>query len=184
MAQAFGISRSSLYKPNKPKSDNGELPIVIKQLFDASRQEYGAKRIHRGLEAMCHTISLYQVRKLMKQLGLAAKARRKFKVTTKQSKRPHYVAPNRLNRNFTTSKPNEAWVTDITYVHTQEGWLYVATALDLFSRRVVGLAMSLRLKTDLVLRATLQAIKHRKPKPGLILQNRLGSKGYIAGYQA
>jgi len=161
---------------------------MIKQLFDASRQEYGTRRIHRALEALCINVSLYRVRKLMHELGLKPKARHKFKVTTRQSKRPHYVAPNKLKRHFTTSKPNEAWVTDITYVPTQEGWLYVATVLDLFSRKVVGLAMSQRLKTDLVLRATLQAIKHRKPTPGLILHSDRGcqytSKAYAKLAQA
>jgi len=124
-----------------------------------------------------------RVIRIMNALGLKPKARKKFKVTTQQSSAPYYVAPNLLKQVFTETAPNQAWVTDITYVPTQEGWLYVATVIDLFSRKVVGLAMSQRLKTDLVLRAVSQAVTRRKPMPGLILHSDRGSQYTSRAYR-
>jgi len=124
-----------------------------------------------------------RVIRIMNALGLKPKARKKFKVTTQQSSAPYYVAPNLLEQDFTETAPNQAWVTDITYVPTQEGWLYVATVIDLFSRKVVGLAMSQRLKTDLVLRAVSQAVTRRKPAPGLILHSDRGSQYTSRAYR-
>lgn len=97
-------------------------------------------------------------------------------MTTKQSAKPFFVAPNLLNQNFTTTAPNQDWVSDITYVPTAQGWLFVATVVDLFSRKVVGMAMSQRIKTDLVLRALLQALKRRSPPAGLIVHSDRGSQ--------
>ena len=182
MADTLGVSRSAFYKPKSTRENHNDLTDMIKQLFEASNQEYGAKRIHLALQALCIETSFYRVKQLMKAHHLIPKARRKYKVTTKQSKKPHYVAPNLLKQNFTVYVPNQVWVSDITYVLTNEGWLYVATVLDLFSRKIVGLAMSQRLKTDLVLRAVTQAVQRRKPPKGLILHSDRGcqytSKAY------
>lgn len=176
MAEIFNISRSGFYRPKMPKTDYEDLTSMIKQLFDASNQEYGAKRMFLALQALCINTSLYRVKQLMRANNLIPKARRKYKVTTRQSKKPYYVAPNLLKQDFTTYAPNQAWVSDITYVPTNEGWLYVATVLDLFSRKIVGLAMSRRIQTDLVLRAVTQAVKRRNPPKGLILHSDRGSQ--------
>jgi len=184
MAEILGVSRSSFYKPKADKQDYQELTEMIKKLFESSNQEYGAKRIYLALEALCIDTSFYRVKQLMKENYLIPKARRKYKVTTRQSKRPHHVAPNLLQQNFTVAAPNVAWVSDITYVATQEGWLYVATVLDLFSRKIVGLAMSQRLKTDLVLRAVSQAVKRRNPGSGLILHSDRGCQYTSKIYKA
>jgi transposase InsO family protein len=120
----------------------------------------------------------------MKENDLRPKAKRKFKVTTQQSSKPYLVAENLLKQNFIVGAPNLAWVTDITYVPTAEGWLYVATVLDLFSRKIVGLAMSQRMTTDLVLRALNQAIKRRKASAGLIVHSDRGSQYTSKAYAA
>ena len=189
MAQTLGVNRSSYYSYSNPvksirqKQEQYLMPR-IKNIFENSRQEYGTRRIKKVLHTEGITISRCRVGKLMNKLNLCSKARRRFKVTTKQSSRPYYVAPNLLKQNFTTGRPNQAWVTDITYIPTQEGWLYAATVLDLFSRKIVGLAMSQRMTTDLVLRSVGQAISHRKPPPGLIIHSDRGSQYTSKAYHA
>lgn len=111
----------------------------------------------------------------MKELGLFCKTTRKFKATT-NSKHNYPVAPNRLNRQFTVKKPNQAWVGDITYIWTAEGWLYLATVIDLFSRRVVGWSMDSRMKVSLVNDALSSAIGQRKPGKNLLWHTDRGSQ--------
>jgi len=111
----------------------------------------------------------------MKKAGLAAKMKKRFKVTTKANPKA-IAAPNLLQQDFTAEQPNQRWVADFTYVATQEGWLYVATVLDLFSRRIVGLAMSDRMTADLVSQALQQALKHRQPPSDLIHHSDRGSQ--------
>ena len=111
----------------------------------------------------------------MKKQGLAAKQKRRFKHTTKANA-AHPVAPNLLDRDFTATAPNQKWTSDITYIDTQEGWLYLAVVLDLFSRRIVGWAMSARMTSDLVLDALNMAIQHRQPPPGVLHHSDRGSQ--------
>jgi len=118
----------------------------------------------------------------MKEAGLVAKTKRRFKATT-QSKHNLPVAPNLLNQNFSVDRPNAAWVSDITYIDTEEGWLYLATTLDLFSRRVVGWAMEPHMKTDLVLASLRMAIDNRAPEPGLVHHSDRGSQYASKKYQ-
>ena len=181
MAKVFDLNRSSYYKQiggfiSKRDCSNQVLTCHIIEIFQQSRQEYGATRIKQKLLQRGLVASKRRIGRLMKQNHLVAKARKKFKVTTTQSTRPYRVADNLLNQNFKAHAPNKAWVGDITYVKTAEGWLYVATVIDLFSRKVVGLAMSQRITKDLVLRALCQAIKRRTPLPGLILHSDRGSQ--------
>ncbi len=181
MAHTFGISRGSYYKQRgaplskRNRSKQIAQPIIIKAFLE-SKSEYGARRIQKALKAKNINMGRKRIGAIMKSLGLTPIAKRKFKVTTQQSSRPYYVAPNLINQNFTAAAPNEVWVGDITYVPTAQGWLYVATVIDLFSRKVVGMAMSQRIKTDLVLRAVNQAVRRRKPKPGLIMHSDRGSQ--------
>ncbi|UTW43960.1 IS3 family transposase [bacterium SCSIO 12844] len=181
MAKIFGVSRSAYYQYSRGNLSKKEIinsqlrPLLIKAFIN-SKGEYGTRRLQLLLRRLDIYVGRKRIAKLMKELGLYAKARRKFKVTTNQSKRPYYVAPNLLKQKFMVEAPNEVWVSDITYVPTNEGWLYVATVVDLFSRKVVGLAMSQRITADLVLRAVNQAVKRRQPDSGLILHSDRGSQ--------
>ncbi len=111
----------------------------------------------------------------MQENGLIAKAARKYKATT-NSDHPHPPSPDLLNRNFETEEPDSAWVSDITYIRTEEGWLYLCTVIDLFSSKVVGWAQSKRIKADLVVRAIEAAVQARRPDDGLIFHSDRGSQ--------
>lgn len=180
MAKIFDVSRSGYYqfikgRLSKRKEENNRLLIKIKACHDASRHTYGSPRIHAELRENGETCSRKRVSKIMQQEGIAAKMKRRFKVTTKAN--PDAMpAANLLAQNFTAEKPNQRWVADFTYVSTMEGWLYVATVLDLFSRRIVGLSMSGRMTTDLVTSALEQALLHRKPPADLIHHSDRGSQ--------
>ena len=134
-----------------------------------------APRVYSELKASGETCSRKRVARIMKKHDMAAKMKRRFKVTTKAN--PNEIpAPNLLNQNFVAKEPNKRWVADFTYVDTKEGWLYVAVVMDLFSRRIVGLAMSDRMKDDLVISALQQAFLHRQPDTGLIHHSDRGSQ--------
>lgn len=180
MSCVFQVSRSGYYRfiTNKPSLrliENTRLLEEIKVIHHANRQVYGSPRIHAELWLQGETCSRKRVAKLMRQEGLHAKMKKRFKITT-QVEPLSKKAPNLLQQNFTSDKPNQRWVADITYVSTAEGWLYVAAVLDLFSRRIVGLAMSERITADLVKSALKHAITHRQPDEGLIHHSDKGSQ--------
>ena len=180
MSYMFQVSRSGYYrfvtsKPSTREVENIRLLEKIKVIHQANRQVYGSPRIHGELCLEGENCSRKRVAKLMKKEGLQAKMKRRFKVTTQVDPLAK-KAPNLLLQNFTSEKPNQRWVADMTYVATAEGWLYVAAILDLFSRRIVGLAMSERMTADLVKHALKQAITHRKPDEGLIHHSDKGSQ--------
>ncbi len=137
----------------------------IKQIHRQSRETYGSPRIHVDLEEKGILCSENRVARLMKNHRIAAKRKRKFVVTT-DSKHDLPVAENKLNQNFSATKPNQKWVTDITYVWTREGWLYLAVVLDLFSRKVVGWAIDENMERGLVIRAFQMALLARSPVKG------------------
>jgi len=172
MSAVFNVSRSGYYKfihakLSKRAQENERLLYKIKIVHKESRQTYGSPRMHAVLREDGEICSKNRVAKIMKSAGIAAKMKKRFKVTTKAN--PNAIAsPNLLQQDFFAAMPNQRWVADFTYVATQEGWLYVATVLDLFSRRIVGLSMSDRMTTDLVTMAIQQALIHRKPPKGLI----------------
>jgi len=138
--------------------------------------------MHAALAAEGIEISRNRVARLMKEAGLRAKTKRRFKATT-QSKHDLPVAPNLLDQDFTVDRPNAVWVSDITYIPTDEGWLYLATTIDLYSRRVVGWAMEPHMKTDLVMAALTMAIGIRNPGPGLLHHSDRGSQYASRRYQ-
>jgi len=140
-----------------------------------SRCSYGTRRIRKILQKQGIVISRRRVGKLMKQQELRCKTKRKFKVTT-DSKHQLPIAPNLLDRNFMAHVPDEKYVGDITYIWTEEGWLYLATVIDLFSRRIVGWSMDKRMKAALVNDALLMAVWKRKPKRGLLWHTDRGSQ--------
>lgn len=143
------------------------LRAVIREVYQANRRAYGSPRVTAVLKQNGLACCVNTVAKIMRQDGLAAKIRRRFKLTT-DSSHGLPTAPNRLARRFKRSRPNEAWVGDITFIATGEGWLYLATELDLYSRRIVGWAMSPRLDATLVGTALRMALSRRRPPSGLI----------------
>lgn len=176
----LGVSRSGYYRfvkrvPCQRQLDENRLIKKIKESYERSRQTYGSPRIHAELKDQGETCSRQRIARLMKKAGIAAKMTKKFKVTTKANPQAK-SSPNLLEQNFTAKEPNQRWVADITYVWTLEGWLYVACILDLFSRKIVGLAMADRMKDDLVIAALEQAFLHRKPPLGLIHHSDKGSQ--------
>jgi putative transposase len=175
------VSRSAYYQwLNKPEECNRdkedqELLILIRQIFAEGRSTYGARRIKKKLSLQGKVCSRHRIVRLMKEANLVCKTKRKFKATT-DSKHNKPVAPNLLARGFNVVAPNRYYVGDITYIATEEGWLYLATVIDLFSRKVVGWSMSDRLKAKLVNDALLMAIWQRKPDKGLIWHTDQGSQ--------
>ena len=147
-----------------------------------SDETYGSPRVHHELLALGQSCSVNFVAKLMRVARIAAKSRRKFKVTT-DSKHHLPVADNLLGRKFQVDRPNQAWVSDMTYILTREGWLYLATVEDLYSRRIVGWAMSARITSRLVVDALQMAIDRRQPASGLILHSDRGSQYCSEHYQ-
>ena len=147
----------------------------MKELFAASRDSLGSRTMMNNLREEGFDIGRDRTRRLMKALQLKVKQKRKYKVTT-DSKHKLPVARNVLNRDFSPSAPNRAWGTDITYLWTQEGWIYLAVVIDLYSRRVVGWSIDRRMKKALVIRALMMAVNLRQPPPGLIHHSDRGSQ--------
>ena len=181
MAIVLGVSKSGYYrflkaKPSLGSQTNHHLIEKIKKIHQSSYETYGSPRIHAELLAMGETCSRQRVARLMKAEKIMAKMPKKFKKTTQQSGKPYFVGDDLIRQDFTADQPNEAWVIDITYVLTQEGWIYCAMVLDLFSRRIVGLAIEERMTADLVLKALKQALTHRNPPAGIVHHSDRGSQ--------
>lgn len=172
------MSSSGYYAYLKGKSrhranENEQILKVMEEVFKRSKQRYGSPRVHAELKAQGHVISLNRVARIMRENGLRAKSARKYKATT-NSKHNLPVAENLLKQNFSAKRANEVWVSDITYIWTQEGWLYLAAILDLFSRKIVGMGMGARLDRYLVIEAFRQAILRREIKAKLIYHSDRG----------
>lgn len=161
--------------PSKRNLENQRLADKIKDIFMDSKCTYGSRRIRKKLISQSETISRRRVSKLMKSSDLYCKTKRKFRITT-DSNHSLPIAPNLLDREFVAKAPDEKYVGDITYIPTQEGWLYLATVIDLYSRRIVGWSMDSRMRVTLVNDALLMALWSRKPKPGLIWHTDRGSQ--------
>ncbi len=169
-------------RPVAPRAtEDAELVIEIKAAHKAGRGAYGSPRVHRELRAQGRRIGRKRVERLMRQEGIVARKKRRFRKTT-DSNHPHPIAPNVLERHFDVELPNTAWVTDVTYVWTYEGWLYLAVILDLFSRRVVGWTASANNDRALALGALDRAIATRIPLLGLIHHSDRGSVYASADY--
>lgn len=159
-----------------------KLKQKITEIYIGSRKTYGSPRIHQKLLREGYTIGKKRVEKLMQELGIQAIAKRKYKVTT-DSRHSRPVAENHLNRQFTPEKPNTSWVADITYIWTREGWLYLATIMELYSRKIIGWALRKRLTRELVIAALDMALKQRNLSSGLILHSDRGSQYASRLYQ-
>lgn len=180
MCRCLTVNRSAYYDwltmvPSARKLREQQLIEKIKMLFLSNKGRYGTRRIKKALAKDDLIISRRRVGQLMKRIGLCCKTKRKFKMTT-DSKHNLPISPNLLQRNFIFHYPDQAYVGDITYISTLEGWLYLAVVIDLFSRQVVGWSMRKHMKTSLVNDALLMAVWKRKPKRGLIWHTDRGSQ--------
>src|SRR5260370_16310785 len=159
------------------------LKVQIRAAHAGSGKRYGSPRIHADLKAENQHVGRKRVARLMREEGLEGQRKRRFRVTT-DSRHSHPVAANELNRNFTASAPNKIWVTDITYIWTREGWLYLAAILDLFSRRVVGWSLDSHIDRSLALDALAMALKSRHPERGLLHHSDRGVQYASVEYQS
>ena len=185
MCKFMQVTRSSYYdwlsqaEAESAKAAADKLLLEqISSVFVKGRGNYGSRSIKKILFKANIIVSRRRIVRLMKEAGLVCQSKRKFKATT-NSRHNKPVAPNLLDRNFTATAPNLCYVGDITYISTGEGWLYLATVIDLYSRRIVGWSMSNNMKTELVNNALLMAIFSRKPAKGLIWHTDRGSQ-YVA----
>jgi putative transposase len=188
MCKVLDVSPSGYYAwrgrpPSKREMANQELTAEIKKAFEESGDTYGSPRIYQVMRKLGLICSENRVARLMRAANLRAKQTRRFRATTKRNK-THQAAPNLLNRDFSAERPNQKWLGDITYIPTLEGWLYLAAILDLFSRRIVGWAMSARMTEDLTLTALRMAFSQCRPEPGLIHHSDQGSQYTAGDYQA
>lgn len=184
MCTTLEVSRSGFYawlgrRESERSLANRRLTERIREEHERSRKIYGSPRIHAALKARGETCGLNRVARLMSEAGIRSKVKRKFKRTT-NSRHDHPVAANLLAQDFSTSGPNEVWASDITYIWTDEGWLYLASTMDLFSRAVVGWSMSSTMPASLVVDALSMAIDRRSPPAGMIHHSDRGVQ-YAAG---
>lgn len=183
----LSVSPSGYYDwRDRPQSlramGNTVLAEKIKIIFDDEHSRAGAKRIAKRLKAEGTQVSRHRIARIMRLNSWRAKAAKKFKATTNSNhKLP--VAPNLLQQDFSASKPDEKYVSDITYIWTEEGWLYLAVIMDLYSRMVVGWSMSERMTSKLVIDALQMAIWHRKMPRGVIIHSDRGSQYCSHDYQ-
>lgn len=181
LCELLGVSRSGYYRwqtarPSKRHREDETLKVEIARFHRKSRRNYGAPRIVEDLrEAGCRT-SRRRCARLMKQLGVRGKKKHRRKPRTTDSRHGRTVAPNLLKSADAPSAPNQVWVTDITYLETGEGWLYLAAILDAWSRRVVGWACAPTLAATLVIAACETALKQRRPPLGTIHHSDRGSQ--------
>jgi len=185
LCRVLKVSRSGYYawlnrKPSKREIENNRLEIAIKAEHYAQKERYGPERLKPELEEKGFTAGICRIRRIRKKLELRCKQKKKFKATT-DSKHSLPVYPNLLKQDFSAAAPNEKWVEDITYIHTEEGWLYLAGIVDIFHAEVVGYEFSNRMKKGIVINALNKAVGAKKPPRGLILHSDRGSQ-YCSKY--
>jgi transposase InsO family protein len=188
MCQLLCVSASGYYRwkqaaPSQRAEQNQSLLRKIEMLYQASHQSYGSPKIMQALRQQGIHCGRHRIRRLMRQAGLASKRRRCFKRTTQVN--PHHrYAPNHLQQRFVASAANQVWLTDMTYVATSEGWLYLAAVLDLYSRRIVGWAMAPQMSDALTQQALQMALRQRKPLTHQLLHHSdRGSQYTSSDYQ-
>jgi putative transposase len=187
MCSRFGVSKSGYYEWMKRKESNRskhrhKLEIMIRRVFFDSRQLYGSPKVWNALKHKGVHVSEKTVARMMKDLGLKSRTVRKFKATT-NSKHLMPVADNVLDQKFKAQKPNQVWMGDITYIPTDEGWLYLASLEDLCTRKIVGFHMDSRMTKELCLKALDQAYYLQNPKEHLLHHSDRGSQYASSDYQ-
>jgi putative transposase len=188
LCAVLGVAPSGYYAWRKrPVSAremaNRSLLEQIKMVHKVSHQTYGSPRIHRELRAQGYICNKKRVARLMRKNGIQSKQTKAYRTTTNRNK-AHPVAPNLVQRQFEAERPDQIWLSDISYIPTWEGWLYLAAILDMCSRRVVGWSMSQRATSLLTRQALDMALQQRRPSPGLILHSDQGSQYTDGDYQA
>lgn len=183
----MNVSACGYYKWISKEKSNKEqarekLLADIQKIYQASNCRYGAPKIHAELKALGKNYNIKTVQDVMQKNGIQAKLRRRFKNKRQQTDN-RVIAPNILDQNFTIDQPNKVWVTDITYIRTKEGWLYLAAIIDLYSRMVVGWSMSNTMTTKLVVNSLLMAVNGRKFAKNLLLHSDRGSQYTSQNYQ-
>lgn len=181
MCKTLRVSRSGFYVwLGRDESDrargNRELTELIRGVFDDSREIYGSPRVFRTLRRRGMSCGRHRVARLMRVAGLRSKTKRPFRVKTTDSNHSFPIAPDRVDRDFRADAANEVWVSDMTYIPTDEGWLYLAVTMDLFSRKIVGWSMAATMHADIVVNALTMAINQRRPEPGLVHHSDRGSQ--------
>jgi putative transposase len=180
MCGILGVSKSGYYKwlnrePSKRAQEEGRLEVEIKAAHKRTRETYGPERLQHELRDQGVSVGICRIRRIRKKLGIRCKQRRKFKATT-DSKHALPVAENLLNQQFEATRPNEVWLSDITYIPTEEGWLYLAGHKDLFTGEIVGYAMGNRITKNLVSQSLFKAVAAKRPGSGLIHHSDRGSQ--------
>jgi putative transposase len=187
MSSILEVSRAGFYAwlergDSRRTLEDRRLTVLIREEHQKSRATYGAPRIHAALKKRGEMCGLHHVERLMREAGICSKMRPKF-VRTTHSNHQYPIAPNLLNRQFEVEAANQVWVSDITYIATDEGWLFLASTLDLFSRKVVGWAMSETLPAAMVERALQMAIDSRSPPAGLVHHSDRGAQYAAYAFQ-
>jgi len=187
LCRALGVSRCGYYAarsraPSERARRNADLLHRIRHIHATSRENYGAVKTLKALHAEGIDCGLKRVARLRRVHGIEAKRRRRFKQAYR-ARHSEPPAPNLLDRNFAANAPDCVWATDITFVPTREGWLYVAVVIDLYSRRVVGWAMHRRINLPIVVEALAMAIEQRRPAPGLIHHSDRGQLYLATAYR-
>jgi transposase InsO family protein len=187
LCRALGVSTSGFYdwqvhQPSARARTDAVLVDRIRDVHAASHCTYGAPRVHAELRATGTHVGRKRVARLMRHAGLAGRCPKRFRRTTIPSSAPAAEPPDLVRRDFRPTEPNAVWISDITYVRTWEGWLYLAVILDAFSRRVVGWALADHLRTELATEALHMAVTSRRPGPGLIHHSDRGGQYLSAAY--
>lgn len=187
LCKVLGVSRSGYYAwVNRPKSvrdlENVIIKEHIKSIYKKTKQSYGSRKITRELRRRGKLVNHKRVERLMKLEGIKSKVAKKYKATT-NSKHNLPVAENILNRQFSSARPNMKMVSDITYLWTEEGWLYIAAVMDLCGQKIVGLSMGERMTKELVINALDSAYKRYRPGPGALIHSDRGSQYCSNDYQ-
>jgi putative transposase len=187
MCQQLGVSVSGWYaqqsrEPSARMQTEARLVVEIKAAQERTRQTYGRERLHHELTRQGVVISLHRLRQLRTKHGLACQPKRAFRVTT-QSRHNLPVAANELNQQFSVTRPHQGWTTDLTYIRTDEGWLYLSALKDLFHGEIVGYAMAEQMTKALTLKALFCAVKAKRPRQGLIHHSDRGSQYCSTAYQ-
>lgn len=185
LCQVLRVSRSGYYAflTGRPTIPDHAMVAQVRRLHYASRRTYGQRRLCQALRAEGVLVGRWRTRTLMRHAGVSVKRKRPWVPRTTDSRHGEPVAPNRLDRQFTVTAPNRVWGSDITYLPTQDGWLYLAVVVDLFSRKIVGWAMASIMETSLVATALNMAIGRRQPPPGLLHHSDRGSQYASQTYQ-
>ncbi|ARJ50364.1 hypothetical protein B5P37_10160 [Staphylococcus lutrae] len=187
MCKVLGVSKSGYYDWKKRPASSQQkrrdrLKKEIYKVYIGSQKRYGSPKITKELMKEGIKVSQRTVTRLMKEMGIRSITKKKYKATT-DSKHNLPIYPNLLNQRFKVEKPGVVWVSDITYIYTREGWVYLATVMDLFSRRIIGWSMSNRMTKDLVISALERAFTAQKPTAGLIHHSDRGSQYASIEYQ-